>query len=55
MPMWHDPWLIPPPTPDKMAAVLADGMFKCIFLNKNDNIPIEIYLFIYLLKYIYTG
>ena len=27
-----------------MAAVLADDIFKCIFLNENDNIPIEISL-----------
>ena len=27
---------------DKMAAILADDIFKCIFLNKNDRIPIRI-------------
>ena len=27
--------------PDKMAAILADGIFKCIFLNANDRIPIQ--------------
>ena len=27
---------------DKMAAVLADDIFKCIFLNENENISIEI-------------
>ena len=27
-----------------MAAVLADDIFKCIFLNENDDIPIEISL-----------
>ena len=27
---------------DKMAAILADDIFKCIFLNENDGIPIEI-------------
>ena len=26
---------------DKMAAILADDNFKCIFLNKNDTIPIR--------------
>ena len=30
--------------PDKMAAVLADNIFKCIFLNENDRIPIPISL-----------
>ena len=24
----------------KMAAILADGIFKCIFLNKNDRIQL---------------
>ena len=24
-----------------MAAILADGIFKCIFLNANDKIPIQ--------------
>ena len=27
---------------DKMAAILADDIFKCIFLNENDRIPIQI-------------
>ena len=27
---------------DKMAASLADDIFKCIFLNENDRIPIQI-------------
>ena len=27
-----------------MAAILADDIFKCIFLNENDRIPIEISL-----------
>ena len=27
-----------------MAAILADDIFKCIFLNKNDRIPIQISL-----------
>ena len=27
---------------DKMAAILADEIFKCIFLNENDRIPIKI-------------
>ena len=26
---------------DKMAAVLADDIFKCIFLNENDRVPIQ--------------
>ena len=29
---------------DKMAAILADDIFKCILLNENDNIPIELLL-----------
>ena len=29
---------------DKMAAILADNIFKCIFLNENDGIPIQISL-----------
>ena len=29
---------------DKMAAILADNIFKCIFLNENDRIPIQISL-----------
>ena len=29
---------------DKMAAVLADDIFKCIFVNGNDRIPIQISL-----------
>ena len=29
---------------DKMAAILADSNFKCIFLNENDRILIEISL-----------
>ena len=41
-----------PPTPDvlthwplhKMAAILADGIFKCIFLNEDDKIFIQISL-----------
>ena len=28
---------------DKMAAFLADNTFKCIFLNENDRIPIQIW------------
>ena len=27
---------------DKMAATLADDNFTCIFLNENDQIPIQI-------------
>ena len=30
--------------PDKMAAILADDIFKCIFQNENDSIPIQISL-----------
>ena len=29
---------------DKMAAILADDIFKCIFLNENVRIPIRISL-----------
>ena len=29
---------------DKVAAILADDIFKCIFLNENDRIPIQISL-----------
>ena len=29
---------------DKMADILADDMFKCIFVNENDRIPIQISL-----------
>ena len=32
------------PPLDKMAAILADDNFKCIFLNENDKIPIRISL-----------
>ena len=32
---------------DKLAAILADYIFNCIFLNENDRIPIHI-----LLKYV---
>ena len=31
-------------TLDKQATILADGNFKCIFLNENDRIPIRISL-----------
>ena len=34
----------PPPPPDKRATILADDIFKCIFVNGNDRIPIEISL-----------
>ena len=27
---------------DKMAAILADNIFKCIFLNENDRIKISL-------------
>ena len=29
---------------DKMAVILADDIFKCIFLNENDKIPIHVSL-----------
>ena len=29
---------------DKMAAIVAEGIFKCIFLNENGRIPIQISL-----------
>ena len=29
---------------DKMAAILADDIFKCVFLNETDRIPIQISL-----------
>ena len=29
---------------DKMAAILTDDIFKCIFLNENDKIPIQVSL-----------
>ena len=29
---------------DKMAAILTDDNFKCIFLNENDRIPVRISL-----------
>ena len=29
---------------DKMTAILTDDIFKCIFLNENDKIPIQISL-----------
>ena len=29
---------------DKVADILADDIFKCIFLNENDRIPIQISL-----------
>ena len=28
--------------PDKMAAILADNIFKCILFNENDRITIQI-------------
>ena len=30
--------------PDKMAAIFADDIFKYIFLNENDRIPVQISL-----------
>ena len=44
---FHNNWLISPTHPaplDKMAAILADDIFKCNFLNENDRIPIQITL-----------
>ena len=38
----HGPITHPPL--DKMAAILADDIFKCIFLNENDWIPVQILL-----------
>ena len=38
------PFPTPPPPPDKMADILADDIFGCIFLNENDRIPIQIVL-----------
>ena len=38
------PCLLTHLTLDKMAAILADNIFKCIFLNENDRIPIQIAL-----------
>ena len=36
-------WLTHPPL-DKMVTILADAVFKCIYLNANDRIPITISL-----------
>ena len=33
-----------PSPPDKMAAILADDIFRCIFLDENDRIQIQISL-----------
>ena len=30
--------------PDKMATILADNIFNCIFMNENDTIPIQLSL-----------
>ena len=38
-----NPLLTHPPL-DKMAAILADNIFKCIFLIENDSIPLQISL-----------
>ena len=32
----------PPPPPDKIAPILEDDIFKCIFFNEDDKIPIQI-------------
>ena len=37
-------YLTHPPTPDKMDAILADDIFKWIFLKENGRIPIQISL-----------
>ena len=34
----------PPPPLRKIAAILAEDIFKCISLNENDKIPIQISL-----------
>ena len=39
-----DIWLVTTLRRDKMDAILADEIFKCIFLNENDRIPIKISL-----------
>ena len=39
--MWICCYLIPP---RKIAAILAEYIFKCISLNENDKIPIQISL-----------
>ena len=39
----QDPWLTHLPL-DKMAVTLADDIFKCIFLNENERILIQIAL-----------
>ena len=39
---WHWTWPVNSYLPDKMAAILADDNFKCIFLNENDRIQIQI-------------
>ena len=35
---------------DKMAAILADDNFRCIFLNENDRIPIQLSLSVVLIS-----
>ena len=35
-------WHINTSPQDKMAAILADNNFKCIFMNENDKILIQI-------------
>ena len=34
----------PPPPPEQMRVILADDIFKCIFLKENDRIPLQISL-----------
>ena len=41
--LYHPPMLTHLPL-NKMAAILADDNFKCIFVNENDKIPIWISL-----------
>ena len=37
-------WLTRSPPDKLLAAILADDIFKCIFLNENDRIPIQMSL-----------
>ena len=38
----HYQWQLTQLPPDQMAAILAQDIFKCIFLNAYEKIPIEI-------------
>ena len=42
--LWHISLFLPLFPLEKMAAILADDIFKCIFLNENDRILIQISL-----------